>query len=273
MFTYFSWVLLQPFRGNPEYKDVASMPYKTECLEGIASNDNEADLHTLGSCIVEAMYNTTCILQSVRSAGGRSISQEDIGDCLLNTDAGFGSTFVKINYLKSAAVPMWMVYQFMVSVVLLRILIVMMTITYRRIYDDLDKQWKYARANTGIQFFDKDSLLPPPFTFLSILVKAFTFISDSRRTKGNTSGSKEGSPHAQNGDATANSATAAAKSESAITGGGGGGHDPAYISLVFSLLDSVKGAHQDRRDGESYGGGSARGSTQTMKRLDCLDLC
>ena len=35
-----------------------------------------------------------------------------------------------------------MVYQFMVSVVLLRILIVMMTITYRRIYDDLDKQWK-----------------------------------------------------------------------------------------------------------------------------------
>jgi hypothetical protein len=37
---------------------------------------------------------------------------------------------------------MWAVYQFLVSVVLLRILIVMMTITYRRIYDDLDKQWK-----------------------------------------------------------------------------------------------------------------------------------
>ena len=46
------------------------------------------------------------------------------------------------SYLKSAAVPMWAVYQFLVSVVLLRILIVMMTITYRRIYDDLDKQWK-----------------------------------------------------------------------------------------------------------------------------------
>ena len=46
------------------------------------------------------------------------------------------------SYLKSAAVPMWAVYQFLVSVVLLRILIVMMTITYRRIYDDLDRQWK-----------------------------------------------------------------------------------------------------------------------------------
>ena len=46
------------------------------------------------------------------------------------------------SYLKSAAVPMWAIYQFFISVVLLRILIVMMTITYRRIYDDLDKQWK-----------------------------------------------------------------------------------------------------------------------------------
>lgn len=50
--------------------------------------------------------------------------------------------FFFCSYLKSAAVPMWAVYQFLVSVVLLRILIVMMTITYRRIYDDLDKQWK-----------------------------------------------------------------------------------------------------------------------------------
>ena len=46
------------------------------------------------------------------------------------------------SYLKSAAVPMWAVYQFLISVVLLRILIVMMTITYRKIYDDLENQWK-----------------------------------------------------------------------------------------------------------------------------------
>ena len=39
---------LSTIRGNPEYKDVASMPYKTECLEGIATN--ETDLHTLGEC-------------------------------------------------------------------------------------------------------------------------------------------------------------------------------------------------------------------------------
>ena len=49
---------------------------------------------------MEAMYNTTCILQSVRSAGGRSISQEDIGDCLLNTDAGFGSVSVKTKLIE-----------------------------------------------------------------------------------------------------------------------------------------------------------------------------
>ena len=56
--------------------------------------------------------------------------------CIFNTFYSLRS------YLKSAALPMWAVYQFLVSVVLLRILIVMMTITYRRIYDDLDKQWK-----------------------------------------------------------------------------------------------------------------------------------
>ena len=31
---------------------------------------------------------------------------------------------------------MWVVYQFLVSVVLLRILIVMMTITYKKIYEN-----------------------------------------------------------------------------------------------------------------------------------------
>ena len=46
------------------------------------------------------------------------------------------------DFLQSAVVPMWVVYQFFVSVVLLRILIVMMTITYKKIYDNLDTQWK-----------------------------------------------------------------------------------------------------------------------------------
>ena len=41
-----------------------------------------------------------------------------------------------------AVVPMWILYQFVISVVLLRILIVMMTITYKKIYDNLDTQWK-----------------------------------------------------------------------------------------------------------------------------------
>ena len=46
--------------------------------------------------------------------------------------------------IKTAVVPMWIFYQFMISVVLLRILIVMLTITYRKIYDNMDTQWKYV---------------------------------------------------------------------------------------------------------------------------------
>ena len=33
----------------------------------------------------------------------------------------------------------------------------------------------------GIQFFDSDSLLPPPFTFLSVLVFAVQKIDESRK--------------------------------------------------------------------------------------------
>ena len=43
--------------------------------------------------------------------------------------------------------------------------------------------FRYARAYTGIQFFDADSLLPPPFTFLSILVFAVQKCNDHRKKK------------------------------------------------------------------------------------------
>ena len=37
VFQYFFWVLLQPFRGNPEYQDVADLPYNSSCLASIKS--------------------------------------------------------------------------------------------------------------------------------------------------------------------------------------------------------------------------------------------
>eukprot|EP00095_Tigriopus_kingsejongensis_P008479 maker-scaffold18_size714446-snap-gene-4.15 protein:Tk08479 transcript:maker-scaffold18_size714446-snap-gene-4.15-mRNA-1 annotation:"short transient receptor potential channel 6-like isoform x1" len=152
------------------------------------------------------MYNTSCILNKLDGKGGSQITHADISGCLMDIEAGFG-------YLKSAAVPMWAVYQFLVSVVLLRILIVMMTITYRRIYDDLDRQWKYARAYTGIQFFDHDSLLPPPFTFLSIIVLLFQLCTDrwNRRPGKNVDNSIQDT-----------------------------GSNQTYATLIFQLLDGAK---------------------------------
>ena len=46
VFTYFFWVLLQPFRGNPEYKDVADLPYNSSWLTRISSDNT--DIKTLG---------------------------------------------------------------------------------------------------------------------------------------------------------------------------------------------------------------------------------
>ena len=74
--------------------------------------------------------NTPTPTQSLKQALFKS-RQNDLNICPFTS-----------SYLKSAAVPMWAFYQFLISVVLLRILIVMMTITYRKIYDDLEKQWK-----------------------------------------------------------------------------------------------------------------------------------
>ena len=40
---------------------------------------------------------------------------------------------------------------------------------------------RYARAYEGIQFFDPNLFLPPPFTFLSMLVLLVQNIDDFRR--------------------------------------------------------------------------------------------
>ena len=64
-----------------------------------------------------------------------SVSRDDLLECVISRRQGSEN-------LQTAVVPMWVVYQFLVSVVLLRILIVMMTITYKKIYDNLDTQWK-----------------------------------------------------------------------------------------------------------------------------------
>ena len=86
---------------------------------------------------METMYNSTCIDIRIESLvqNVSELSKSDMASCMLVQRLGADT-------IKTAVVPMWIFYQFMVSVVLLRILIVMMTITYRKIYDNLDTQWK-----------------------------------------------------------------------------------------------------------------------------------
>lgn len=64
------------------------------------------------------------------------LSRDDMASCTLVRKTG-------ADVIHKAVVPMWIFYQFMISVVLLRILIVMLTITYKKIYDNMDTQWKY----------------------------------------------------------------------------------------------------------------------------------
>ena len=55
VFTYFFWVLLQPFRANPEYRDVADLPYNSTCLENI--KDQTTDMKSLSKYIVFFYHN------------------------------------------------------------------------------------------------------------------------------------------------------------------------------------------------------------------------
>ena len=87
---------------------------------------------------METMYSSECIqdrIESMLVQNRTKLSKSDMASCMLVQTLGAAT-------IKTAVVPMWIFYQFMVSVVLLRILIVMMTITYRKIYDNLDTQWK-----------------------------------------------------------------------------------------------------------------------------------
>merc|ERR1719494_259247 len=106
------------------------------------------------------------------------VTSQELSECVISRRQGSEN-------LQTAVVPMWVVYQFLVSVVLLRILIVMLTITYRKVHDNLETQWKYWRLYLTIQFFDSDSLLPPPFTHLALLMYVIRWVASLRSCNNN----------------------------------------------------------------------------------------
>ena len=93
----------------------------------------EVNVKSIDKCRMETMYDTACMAAKINDTV--KVTKELLGECVISRRQGSEN-------LQTAVVPMWVVYQFLVSVVLLRILIVMLTITYRKVYDTLDTQWK-----------------------------------------------------------------------------------------------------------------------------------
>merc|ERR1719336_3098578 len=153
------------------------------------------------------MYSTACMANKMNDT--QKVSRDDLLDCVISRREGSEN-------LQTAVVPMWVVYQFLVSVVLLRILIVMMTIAYNKIYQNLDTQWKYARLYLAIQFFDPDSLLPPPFTFLTLIMYLIRSVAKSKCLANN----KNSTTHKRYRPCAA--------------------IDIEYRSLIFCFIDNVK---------------------------------
>ena len=156
---------------------------------------------------METMYNTVCMF--IKMSNTTKVSKENLASCIITRREGS-------EFLQTAVVPMWVVYQFLVSVVLLRILIVMLTITYNKILANLNTQWKYARIYLVIQFFDADSLLPPPFTFLTLIMYLIRELAKTKCFK----------------SASAPNSNKKYKHCAAI--------DIEYRTLIFSFIDNVK---------------------------------
>ena len=111
VFTYFFWVLLQPFRGNPDYDTVADLPYDTSCLTKMTENRQEVHIKSITKCRMETMYDTSCMLNKM--ANSTKLSTDALSSCIISRKEGE-------NFISKSVVPMWVVYQFFVSVVLLR---------------------------------------------------------------------------------------------------------------------------------------------------------
>ena len=117
---------------------MTDLPYDTACLTTLTADESEINIKSINKCRMETMYSSGCIedqIESMLMQNLSKLSKSDMASCMLVQRLGADT-------IKTAVVPMWIFYQFMVSVVLLRILIVMTTITYRKIYDNLDTQWK-----------------------------------------------------------------------------------------------------------------------------------
>ena len=71
---------------------------------------------------------------------------------------------------------MWGVFQFIVVIILLNILIAMMNATMTSIQEDKIEQWKFARTEIWLKYFDKRVVLPIPFNLIELTVHLFAKI-------------------------------------------------------------------------------------------------
>ena len=125
----------------------------------MTENKEEIHIKSITQCRVETMYKTSCMMGKIINS--TKLSAADLSSCVKERKDGD-------NFISKSVVPMWVVYQFFVSVVLLRILIVMLTITYNKILANLNNMWKYARLYLIIQELQCYSLM---LTYIYIIIQ------------------------------------------------------------------------------------------------------
>ena len=90
---------------------MADLPYDTNCLIKMTENRDEVHIKSITKCRMETMYDTSCMLNKMINS--TKLSTDALSSCAISRKEGE-------NFISKSVVPMWVVYQFFVSVVLLR---------------------------------------------------------------------------------------------------------------------------------------------------------
>ena len=66
------------------------------------------------------------------------------------------------------ATVLYFIYQVFIIIILLNLLIAIMNATVQRLQDKRQLYWKFVRTSIWVEYFDKNSMLPVPFSLLHI---------------------------------------------------------------------------------------------------------
>lgn len=135
---------------------------------------------TLGiSFILELTRNEPCLNENPPGAYDADTPFSNVTGLRATFKAAFWSLYepghpgimgCSTGFPRYLGMAMWGLFQFIIVIVLLNILIAMMNATMASIQREKIEQWKFARTEIWLKYFDKQRVLPIPFNLIELAI-------------------------------------------------------------------------------------------------------